>query len=137
MRFAARHELKLLHFGTRALGALVRLGLVRALSDHAEALLRFAALFNRFGTGSSGFHMIMSGAGHDGQPTRRRFMLVARDGHGPYIPCAPAILLTRRLAKGEIRQRGASPCLDLIDLDDYLAALSELDVTVLRDTIPS
>jgi hypothetical protein len=45
----------------------------------------------------------------------------------------PAILLTRRLAKGEIGQRGASPCLDLIDLDTYLSALSQLDITVVRD----
>jgi hypothetical protein len=133
MRFAAGHELKLLHFGTRALGTLVRLGLIRSLSDHAEDLLRVASLFNRFGTGSSGFHMILSGADRDGTPTQRLFMIVARDGHGPYIPCTPAILLTRRLAKGEIGQRGASPCLDLIDLDTYLAALSQLDITVVGD----
>jgi hypothetical protein len=133
MRFAAGHELKLLHFGTRALGTLVRLGLIRSLSDHAEDLLRVASLFNRFGTGSSGFHMILSGADHDGTPTQRLFMIIARDGHGPYIPCMPAILLTRRLAKGEIGQRGASPCLDLIDLDTYLAALSQLDITVVGD----
>jgi hypothetical protein len=133
MRFAAGQELKLLHFGTRALGTLVRVGLIRSLSDHAEDLLRVASLFNRFGTGSSGFHMILSGADHDGTPTQRLFMIIARDGHGPYIPCMPAILLTRRLAKGEIGQRGASPCLDLIDLDTYLSALSQLDITVVRD----
>jgi hypothetical protein len=133
MRFAAGHELKLLHFGTSALGALVRLGVIRSLSDHAEDLLRVASLFNRFGTGSSGFHMILSGVDRDGTPTQRLFMIIARDGHGPYIPCTPAILLTRRLAKGEIRRRGAFPCLDLIDLDTYLAALSQLDITVVRD----
>ena len=43
MRFGAGHELKLLHIGTRMLGALVRLGLVRSLDDHAGALLRLAA----------------------------------------------------------------------------------------------
>jgi saccharopine dehydrogenase-like NADP-dependent oxidoreductase len=135
MRFAAGHELKLLHFGTRALGALVRLGLVRSLSDHAEDLLRIASLFNRFGTGSSGFHMILSGAGRDGRPTRRLFTIIARHGHGPYIPCMPAILLARRLAKGEVQQRGASPCVDLIDLDAYLAALEGLDISLIRDPL--
>jgi hypothetical protein len=135
MRFAAGHELKLLHFGTRALGALVRLGLVRSLSDHAEDLLRIASLFNRFGTGSSGFHMILSGAGRDGTPIQRRFMIIARGGHGPYIPCIPTILLARRLAKGEVQQRGASPCVDLIDLDAYLAALEGLDISVIRDPL--
>jgi hypothetical protein len=135
MRFGAGHELKLLHFGTRALGAVVRLGLIRSLSDHAEGLLHIASLLNRFGTGSSGFHMILSGADLGGKPTQRRFMIIARDGQGPYIPCTPAILLTRRLAKGEIGQRGASPCLDLIDLEAYLSALSGLDITVAGDAI--
>src|ERR1700722_334253 len=133
MRFGAGHELKLLHIGTRVLGALVRLGVVGSLSDHAKALLRFAFLFDRFGSGQSGFHMILTGIGQDGNPKRRRFMLIARSGHGPYIPCMPAILLVRRLANGEISRRGASACLDLIDLDSYLGALSGLDISIIRD----
>jgi saccharopine dehydrogenase-like NADP-dependent oxidoreductase len=133
MRFGAGHELKLLHIGTRVLGALVRLGVVGSLSDHAKALLRFAFLFDRFGSGQSGFHMILTGIGQDGKPKRRRFMLIARSGHGPYIPCMPAILLARRLANGEISRRGASACLDLIDLDSYLGALSGLDISIIRD----
>ena len=66
--------------------------------------------------------MILTGTGHDGKPTRRRFMIIASSGHGPYIPCMPAILLARRLAQGKLSQRGAAPCIDLIDLDTYLAA---------------
>jgi hypothetical protein len=62
-------------------------------------------------------------------------MIIARSGHGPYIPCMPAILLARRLAKGEVRQRGASPCVDLIDLDAYLTALEGLDICVMRDGV--
>ena len=135
MRFAAGHELKLLHIGTRILGALVRLRLIGSLSDYAEGLLRFGFLFDRFGSGRSGFHMILTGTGPDGKPKQRRFMIIARSGHGPYIPCMPAILLARRLAKGEVRQRGASPCVDLIDLDAYLTALEGLDICVMRDGV--
>jgi NAD(P)-dependent dehydrogenase (short-subunit alcohol dehydrogenase family) len=135
MRFAAGHELKLLHFGTRTLGGLVRLGLIRSLSDHAGTLLHLASLFDRFGTGSSGFHMKLSGVARDGKETRRHFMIIARHGHGPYIPCMPTILLARRLANGEIEQRGASPCVDLIDLDTYLAALKGLDISIVRDPL--
>jgi len=135
MRCAAGHELKLLHVGTRILGALVRLGVIGSLSDHAAGLLRLAFLFDRFGSGRSGFHMILTGTGHDGKPTRRRFMIIASSGHGPYIPyipCMPAILLARRLAQGKLSQRGAAPCIDLIDLDTYLAALGGLDITIIR-----
>jgi hypothetical protein len=62
-------------------------------------------------------------------------MIVARAGHGPYIPCIPAILMARRLARGEVPQRGAMPCLDLIDLDSYLEALEGLDISVIRDPV--
>jgi hypothetical protein len=135
MRFAAGHELKLLHIGTRLLGALVRLGVISSLSNHAEGLLKFAFAFDRFGSGQSGFHMILSGIDQEGRATERRFMIIARSGHGPYIPCMPAILLARCLAKGEITQRGATPCVDLINLDTYLAALEGLDISLVRDAI--
>jgi len=135
MRFCAGHELKLLHMGTRMLGVLVRLGLIRSLSDHAEGLLKLAFAFDRLGSGRSGFHMFMSGIGNDGRPLERRFWIVARSGHGPYIPCMPAILLAERLARGEIAQRGATPCVDLIDLETYLAALNGLDIEIIRDDI--
>ncbi len=135
MRFGAGHELKLLHIGTRLLGALVRLGLIRSLDHHAAGLLRLAFLFDGFGSGRSGFHMFLSGTGRDGHRLERRFVIIARSGHGPYIPCMPAILLARRLAKREVPQRGAMPCVDLIDLGAYLAALEGLDISIVRDPV--
>jgi hypothetical protein len=135
IRFAAGHELKLLHFGTWALSGLVRIGLIPSLTPHAETLLRLAAKFDRFGTGRSGFHMTLTGTGQDGTSRGRRFYLIARSGHGPNIPCTPAILLAQRLARNEIPQRGAMPCLDLIDLDAYLAALKHLDITAIQDPV--
>ena len=135
MRFAAGHELTLLHLGTWALGALVRLGIIGSLDRHASFLLRLAFLLDHFGSGRSGLHMILTGTGHDGRAKERRFYLIARSGHGPYIPCIPAILLARQLAKGLLKTRGAIPCLDLIDLDTYLDALKGLDIDVIRDTV--
>ena len=135
MRFCAGHELKALHIGTRMLGVLVRLGVIGSLSDHAGSLLKLAFAFDRFGSGQSGFHMFMSGLGHDGNPLEQRFWIVARSGHGPYIPCMPAILLARRLARDRAIQPGAKPCVDLIDLDSYLGALAGLDIEIIRDDI--
>ena len=135
MRFGAGHELKLLHLGTRALGALVRLRLLSSLDRHASFLLGLAFLFDRLGSGRSGFHMTLAGLGHDGKPRQRCFYLIARSGHGPYIPCMPAILLARRLAAGDVDRRGAMPCVDLIDLPAYLRALEGLDISVIRDPV--
>jgi hypothetical protein len=135
IRFAAGHELKILHAGTWALGWLVRLGLVRSLDLHAEQLLKLALLFDRFGSSRSGFHMFLTGARHDGRPRCVRFFIIARSGHGPYIPCMPAIILARKLARDEVGMRGALPCLDLIGLAEYLAALDGLDVSVQADPL--
>ena len=134
-RFAAGHEIAVLHLGTWVLGWLVRLGLVGAADRHAARLLRLAARLDRFGTGRSGLHVFLSGEGFDGSKREKRFFLVARSGHGPYIPCAPAIILTRRLARGQIERRGAMPCLDLVRLEDYLEALSGLDIRIHVDPV--
>ena len=133
IRFAAGHELKLLHLGTWALSWLVRWGLIRSLTDHAAGLLRLAFLFDRLGSSRSGFHMYLSGVDQSGGAKHVRFFLIARSGHGPFIPCMPAILLARGLARGSITKRGATPCIDLIGLGDYLAALEGLDISVVRD----
>lgn len=132
VRFAAGHEIALLHLGTWGLSWLVRLGLIRHLERHSERLLNLAFRFDRLGHARSGMHMILEGEGQDGRPLTERFFLVARQGHGPYIPCMPAILLARRLAAGQAIAPGARPCLDLIDLDEYLGALAGLDIAVWR-----
>jgi hypothetical protein len=45
----------------------------------------------------------------------------------------PAILIARKLAGGAAIEPGARPCLDLIDLAEYVAALAELDVSVFAE----
>ena len=74
--------------------------------------------------------MIMKGVDETGAARTIRFYLIARSGHGPYVPCIPAILLARRLAAGEAIAPGARPCLDLVDLDQYLGALDGLDISI-------
>jgi hypothetical protein len=69
-----------------------------------------------------------------GRALSERLYLVARSGHGPFIPCAPAILLAKGLACGEVAARGARPCLDLIDLETYLGALQGLDISVVTES---
>jgi hypothetical protein len=128
LRFGAGHEIALLHFGTWLLSWLVRLRLLPRLDRWSGPLLHASFLFDRWGSGRSGFHMVIEGIGHNGAPAMRRHWLIARQGHGPNIPCMPAILIARKLAGGEAIAPGARPCLDLVTLDEYLTALAGLDV---------
>jgi hypothetical protein len=133
VRFCAGHEIALLHFGTWLLSWLVRLRLLPPLDHWSDSLLRASFLFDRWGRGHSGFHMYLAGQGHDGARLVRRHWIIARHGHGPYIPCMPAILIARRLAQGMAIAPGARPCLDLIDLGEYHSALAGLDISVLAE----
>lgn len=129
LRFVAGHEIKLLHLGTWLLSWAVRLGLMRSLEPHAGGLLKASFLLDPLGSDRSGFHIRLDGTGHDGTPVQVKGFMVARQGHGPHIPCLPAVLLARRIAAGKPPPAGARPCLDLIDLDQYLSALEPLDIT--------
>ena len=129
LEFVAGHEVKLLHVGTWLLSWVVRLGFVRSLSPYAERLLKLSFLFDPLGSDKSGFHMFLGGIGHGGERAEIRIFMVARQVHGPNIPCYPAILLARRIAAGQRLEPGARPCLGLIELDELLGSMAHLDIT--------
>lgn len=129
VRFYAGLEISFVHITLWALSYLVRLGLIRNLQSWAPLLLKTSYLFDFLGSANSGFYMNLQGQGNDGQTKEITFELIARSGDGPYIPCMPAILLAKKIARGEMHQRGAFPCMGLISKDEYLNALSELDIS--------
>jgi short subunit dehydrogenase-like uncharacterized protein len=132
--FSAGLEVKLLHVGLWGLSWLVRIRALGSLDRLAPYLLKLASMADCLGSGRGGFHMFLSGIDQDGKPLSERFYLIARAGHGAFIPCIPAVLLARGLANGDIAARGALPCLDLLDLTAYLAALEEFDITVVTES---
>lgn len=128
IRFYAGLEISFLHLTLWSISWLVRWGLVRKLERAAPLLLKIAYLFDGFGSTDSGFHMVLSGKDVVGVKKTIIFELTARSGDGPYIPCMPAILLTRKLVNGLIFERGSYPCMGFINLKEYLEALADLDI---------
>ena len=133
LRFGAGHEIKLLHLGTWLLSWGVRVGILPPLGAYSGRLLNWSFLFDALGSSRSGFHMYLRGKGRDGRERTERFYIIARQGHGPFIPCMPAIILAKRLARGDLTERGAQPCLDLIGLEEFLTTLEPFDVSIIRD----
>jgi len=129
LRFAAGHEVKLLHLGTWMLSWVTRFELVKNWARYAKELLKLSFLFDPLGSDKSGFHMFLDGLDANGAPRRVTVFMVARQAHGPNIPCIPAIILARRIATGHPPSPGARPCLDLIDLDELMSAIAHLDIT--------
>lgn len=129
LRFYAGLELPFIHITLWALSWFVRIGLVKNLAPSAPILLKLSFLFDWLGSASSGFHMDLSGKDENDTDKTIRFELMAKSGDGPFIPCMPAILLAKKLAKGDLKDKGAMPCVGLMTRDEYLNALSDLDIS--------
>lgn len=122
--FKAGIELAPLHIGLWLMSWFARAGLLSNLADHAPTLGRMFAMFRRLGSDVGGMHVRVSGVDHERGNRSRTWTIVADKGDGPEIPCTPAVLLTQKLARGELPARGARVCLDLFTLEEFLAGIA-------------
>lgn len=128
IRFYAGTELYFQHFGLWMMSWLVKWGFVKSLQPLGKILVKIANMFDWLGSSNSAFHMKMSGVNKDGAAISKTFYLTAKDGHGPYIPCMPAILLAKKLASGDFKKKGAFSSMRLVSFTEYMAALSSLNI---------
>ena len=98
------------------------LGLVRLFNSVSEKLIKF-------GSDKGGMHVRISGTGKDGSEKQLIWYLTALSNHGPEIPCTPALVLARKLARNELALRGAFPCLGLIRLEDFDSEVEGLEIS--------
>lgn len=128
IRFSAGMENSLLHLGTWLLSWGVRLGLPIDLSRAAPALLAASHWFDGGGSADGGMHVLLEGKDRAGRKIVRQWFIVARAGDGPYIPCAPAVILAKRIVGGAQIQAGAMACVGVVSLEDYLKELKFLNI---------
>lgn len=130
VRFRAGTGLRITHYGLWLIARLVRLGLISDASRYARILRAAAVALEPLGDGQSAMFIQLDGTGNQGAPQRRIWELVARRNHGIEIPCIAAVVLARKLASGTVSRRGACACVGLVSLQEYLAELDGLDVSV-------
>ena len=128
VEFRAGLELWRMHFGlwlaTWAVRAGRALGLPLDLRHIARPLYRLSELWQHTGSDTGGMQVTLGGPGHDGAPHRTTWTLIARDGDGPQIPATAAVLLARKLARGELPGAGATACVGVFSLEEFLDALA-------------
>ena len=131
VRFDAGLELTAAQWAFWLLAGLVRVGLIGNASVFAHLMQTWGAKFDWLGSDTGGMHIGLAGNDAHGQPARVHWHLVARRGHGPEIPCVPAIVLARKLAAGTLDARGAMPCMGLMSLADFADAVNraQLDIS--------
>jgi hypothetical protein len=119
VQFRAALEVGVQHFALAGVAQLRRWGLPIPLERWASTLDRYAGWLDRFGSENGGMLVSVVGTREDGSKCRFDWHLFAPNNHGPEIPCMPAILLAKKLLRGEIERRGALPCMGLLTLDEF------------------
>lgn len=82
-------------------------------------------LFDWMGSDDGGMHVILNGTGKDNLAKKIEWYIVARNGDGPQIPIIPAVILAKKLFTDSLAFKGATACVAIVTLDEYLAELSQ------------
>lgn len=106
----------------------VRLRIVSDWSRYARSFQRVSQRFTNLGSDRGGMHIRLRGLAQHGRPYAVTWYLTAYQNHGPEIPCTPALIIARRLASGQLKTRGAVPCIGLFTLADFDQEMSEYQV---------
>lgn len=117
--FRAAFEVGLTQQAFACLAFLRRVGLLAAPQRLAPLLQATGGLFDAFGTALGGMVVRVEGIDAQGASARRAWHIAADDNHGPEIPCMAAILLARRLVRGDASWVGAHACAGLLALSEF------------------
>jgi hypothetical protein len=125
--FKAGLELTLFNYTIAGLARLRRPFPALKLPRLARPLVSVSKLFKWLGT----FHGSVAVMVADDTGQERSLALVAPQ-NGPRVPCAPAVLLARKLIAGWTPEPGAYPCIGFIELAEFAEHLKPFDVFVVR-----
>jgi hypothetical protein len=137
VQFRAALELGVQHFALWLAAAFRRAGVPLPLERWAGPLNRMASCLDVFGSDNGGMLVSLAGTRVDGNRARVEWHLTAPGGHGPEIPCMAAILLARKLARGELSARGAFACIGFLGLADFEPEFARWGITtVIEEAVP-
>ncbi|MEQ1611763.1 MAG: saccharopine dehydrogenase, partial [Hyphomicrobiaceae bacterium] len=128
--FRAGVEVTLFHLGLWALSWPGRFGLMRRPDAIAAPLLAIKRRLPFLGSDVGGMFVELEGVDAGGSAKRIVWHLVARQGHGPYIPTTPAVVLAKKLVRGDVMERGARACVGLVTLPEIERELADLAITM-------
>jgi short subunit dehydrogenase-like uncharacterized protein len=110
------------------MGWVTRAGIVKKWDRFVPMFQKISDRLIGLGSDVGGMHIRMSGTSIDREPKSVTWNLVARQNHGPEIPCSPALILAKKLAADRIATRGALPCLGMFSMSDFENELVDFDV---------
>lgn len=127
--FHAALEFPIQHWALWSLAAFRRIGLALPVTRWAVGLNRFAGLFDAAAGDKGGMLVSVVGSQAGYGRVRRTWQLVAPAENGPEIPCMAAILLARRLSRGDRLGAGAFPCMGFLALSAFESEFTRWAIT--------
>ncbi|MEO8314449.1 MAG: saccharopine dehydrogenase NADP-binding domain-containing protein [Pseudomonadota bacterium] len=127
--FHAALEIRVQHLVLWTMAALRRVGVPLPVQKWARPLDRLASMFDSLGGKWGGMQVQVVGSSTGGARIHRSWTLRAPVMNGPEIPCMAAILLARRLAKGEQLAAGAFSCVGFLKLAEFAPLFARLGIT--------
>ena len=129
VEFRAALELGLQQWALWLAAAARRAGVPLAIERRAALMNRVAGWMDGLGGEHGGMKIEISGTRADGSKARLEWQVTAPAEHGPEIPCMAATLLARKLARGEIRERGAFACMGFLALAEFEGEFTRWNIT--------
>jgi hypothetical protein len=126
--FRAALEVPVQHYVLWCIAGLRRIGVPLPAERWAGSLNRAASWLDRFGSDCGGMSVSVVGKDEAGSRRRASWYLVAKNNHGPEVPCMAAILLTCKLAAGDLLPHGARPCMGMLKLSDFESEFARWDI---------
>ena len=116
------------HRFVEKLATLVKDGRMKSAVPFARPLYTLGRWLRPVFSDRGAMFVKLEGLHENGAPYALTWTLVARENHGPNIPCAASIALANKIAAGAKVPAGARPCLGLLTVEDLLAPLKGLSI---------
>lgn len=117
--FQAGLELPVLHHAMRLLALTAKYNLIRNWRASGKFALAASNLLSGLGSDNGGMIVQVKGIAQNGESKIATWTLVAENNSGPNVPAASAIILARKMARAEITNTGAMPCMGLFSLNEF------------------
>ena len=110
------------------LAMLVKEGRLKSALPFARVLFTLGRWMQPVFSDRGAMFVKLEGLHDNGAPYALTWNLVARENHGPNVPCAASIALANKIAAGARLPAGAMPCMGLLTVEELLAPLKGLSI---------
>jgi saccharopine dehydrogenase-like NADP-dependent oxidoreductase len=127
--FRAALEVSMQHFGLWMIAACRRAGMRFSTAGWSKLLDRVGTWLNWLGSDTGGMMVRIVGTDYAGQSICRTWELIAKNNHGPEIPCMAAVILANRLHQGDTFTPCARVCMGILGLSDFESEFARWDIS--------